>query len=147
MPLRKRGKILLQTHGGEIRWKDIRVREIPAAEANVILAKHGAAGFELDRVDTRLGSPENAVVIAASEDHPPDAPWVLVPEEQLTHITTIPGETHKQLIRADMTYFDCPGGGEVFAVGSITFCGSLPSNDFDNDVSRILDNVLKRFSR
>jgi len=46
-----------------------------------------------------------------------------------------------------MTYFDCPGGGEVFAVGSITFCGSLPSNDFDNDVSRILDNVLKRFSR
>ncbi|HPA89148.1 MAG TPA: N,N-dimethylformamidase large subunit [Quisquiliibacterium sp.] len=108
---------------------------------------HGAAGFELDRVDTRLGSPENAVVIAASEDHPPDAPWVLVPEEQLTHITTIPGETHKQLIRADMTYFDCPGGGEVFAVGSITFCGSLPSNDFDNDVSRILDNVLKRFSR
>ena len=108
---------------------------------------HGAAGFELDRVDKRLGSPENAIVVAASENHPPEAPWVLVPEEQLTHITTIPGETHKQLIRADMTYFDCPGGGEVFSVGSITFCGSLPVNDFDNDISRILDNVLKRFSR
>ena len=72
---------------------------------------------------------------------------MLVPEEQLTHITTIPGETHKQLIRADMTWFDCPGGGEVFSVGSITFCGSLPVNNFDNDISRILDNVLKRFSR
>ena len=108
---------------------------------------HGAAGFELDRVDKRLGSPRNAVVIASSEDHPPEAPWVLVPEEQLTHITTIPGQSHKQLIRADMTYFDCPGGGEVFSVGSITFCGSLPVNHFDNDISRILDNVIKRFSR
>jgi N,N-dimethylformamidase len=108
---------------------------------------HGAAGFELDRVDRRLGSPENAVVVASSENHPPEAPWVLVPEEQLTHITTIPGLPHKALIRADMTWFDCPGGGEVFAVGSITFCGALPVNQFDNDISRILDNVVKRFSR
>ena len=71
---------------------------------------------------------------------------MLVPEEQLTHITTIPGETHKQLIRADMTWFDCPGGGEVFSVGSITFCGALPVDRFENDISRILDNVLARFS-
>ncbi len=106
----------------------------------------GAAGFELDRVDKRLGSPESAIVVAASENHPPDAPWMLVPEEQLTHITTIPGQTHKALIRADMTWFDCPGGGEVFSVGSITFCGSLPVDQFNNDISRILDNVLKRFS-
>jgi N,N-dimethylformamidase len=108
---------------------------------------HGAAGFELDRVDTRLGSPANAVVIARSENHPPEAPWVLVPEEQLTHITTIPGQPHKDLIRADMTWFDVPGGGEVFSVGSITFCGSLPVHGFDNDIARILDNVLRRFSR
>jgi hypothetical protein len=45
-PLRKRGKILLQTHGGEIRWKNPAVREIPAAEANGILAKHASTGFE-----------------------------------------------------------------------------------------------------
>ncbi len=108
---------------------------------------HGAAGFELDRVDKRLGSPAHAVVIARSENHPPEAPWVLVPEEQLTHITTIPGQPHKDLIRADMTWFDLPGGGEVFAVGSITFCGALPVNGFDNGVSRILDNVVRRFSR
>jgi N,N-dimethylformamidase len=108
---------------------------------------HGAAGFELDRVDKRLGSPENAVVLARSENHPPEAPWVLVPEEQLTHITTIPGQPHQALIRADMTWFDCPGGGEVFAVGSITFCGALPVNNGDNDISRILDNVLRRFSQ
>ena len=108
---------------------------------------HGAAGFELDRVDKRLGSPQSAIVVASSENHPPEAPWVLVPEEQLTHITTIPGQSHKALIRADMTWFDVPGGGEVFSVGSITFCGSLPVNGFDNDISRILHNVVTRFSR
>jgi N,N-dimethylformamidase len=35
-----------------------------------------------------------------------------------------------------------PGGGSVFSTGSITFCGSLPWNDFDNDVSRLLLNVM-----
>jgi N,N-dimethylformamidase len=108
---------------------------------------HGAAGFELDRVDRRQGSPESTVVIASSENHPPEAPWVVVPEEQLTHITTITGESHKALIRADMSWFGCPGGGEVFSVGSITFCGALPVNGFDNPVSRLLYNVVRRFSR
>src|SRR5262249_21467270 len=45
-PLPKAGKILLQTHGGEIRWRNLFVREIPAAEANELLRKHDAAGFE-----------------------------------------------------------------------------------------------------
>jgi N,N-dimethylformamidase len=30
-------------------------------------------------------------------------------------------------------------------VGSITFCGSLSYNRYDNNVSRILRNVLDRF--
>ncbi|NDH31150.1 MAG: N,N-dimethylformamidase large subunit, partial [Betaproteobacteria bacterium] len=96
--------------------------------------------------DERLGTPARAVVIASSEKHPADAPWVLVPEEQLTHITTLPGKSHQELIRADMTYFDCPGGGAVFSVGSITFCGSLPSGDFNNPCSRLLLNVVRRFT-
>ena len=44
MPLLKKAPIQLQTHGGEIRWRNIYVREIPAAEANAILRKHGGAG-------------------------------------------------------------------------------------------------------
>ncbi len=46
LPLPKAGKILLQTHGGEIRWRNLFVREIPAAEANEILRKHDVKGFE-----------------------------------------------------------------------------------------------------
>lgn len=36
-PLPARGPIQLQTHGGEIRWREVQVREIPAEEANRIL--------------------------------------------------------------------------------------------------------------
>ena len=45
LPIPAKGPIQLQTHGHEIRWRNIKVREIPADEANAILAKHSAAGF------------------------------------------------------------------------------------------------------
>ena len=42
-----RGPIELQTHGGEIRWRDIFIREIGSDEANQMLASHGEdAGFK-----------------------------------------------------------------------------------------------------
>lgn len=44
-PLIAKGPIQLQTHGGEIRWKNIFVREIPATEANSILASAASDGF------------------------------------------------------------------------------------------------------
>jgi len=45
LPIVARGPIQLQTHGGEIRWQNIFLREIPAAEANKILGSKGAEGF------------------------------------------------------------------------------------------------------
>jgi hypothetical protein len=45
-PLFKKAPILLQTHGGEIRWRNIYIREIPSAEANEMLRKHGGEGFQ-----------------------------------------------------------------------------------------------------
>jgi len=44
-PLFLKGPICLQTHGGEIRWRNIYVREIPAEEANKILASSGGDKF------------------------------------------------------------------------------------------------------
>jgi N,N-dimethylformamidase len=107
------------------------------------LSGGGAAGFELDRADATLGTPEGAVVVASSEGHGPS--FIVVPEELLSHISTVSGEKPARLLRADMTYAELPGGGAVFAVGSITFCGSLSHNRYDNNVSRILRNVLDRF--
>jgi 3-keto-disaccharide hydrolase len=46
MPVPAKGPIELQTHGGEIRWRNIFIREIGADEANHILATHGETGFK-----------------------------------------------------------------------------------------------------
>ncbi len=44
-PLYPQGPIQLQTHGGEIRWRNIFVREIPPEEANQILHERDHEGF------------------------------------------------------------------------------------------------------
>ncbi len=41
-----RGPVELQTHGGEIRWRNIFIREIPSDEANRILAAKAGEGYE-----------------------------------------------------------------------------------------------------
>lgn len=47
LPLLPKGPIQLQTHGSEIRWRNIFVREIPASEANQLLREmSGDKGFE-----------------------------------------------------------------------------------------------------
>jgi hypothetical protein len=46
MPIPAKGPIELQTHGGEIRWRNIFIREIGGDEANRILASHGQDGFQ-----------------------------------------------------------------------------------------------------
>ncbi len=40
-PVPARGPIQLQTHGGEIRWRNLFIREINSPEANAILVSHG----------------------------------------------------------------------------------------------------------
>ena len=55
------------------------------------LSGGGAAGFELDRADFDLGTPENAVILARSED--PPRSFVTVPEELLSHVNTVSGES------------------------------------------------------
>jgi hypothetical protein len=48
--------------------------------------------------------------------------------------------------RADLVYREQPNGGACFSVGSLAWCGALTHRDGDNNVSRITDNVLRRFS-
>lgn len=45
-PVPKIGPIQLQTHGGEIQWRNVYIREIAADEANAYLAKLDGEGFE-----------------------------------------------------------------------------------------------------
>jgi N,N-dimethylformamidase len=107
------------------------------------LSGGGAAGFELDRADTALGTPDGTVILARSED--PPASFFTVPEEVLAGRRTVSGERLEALMRAEIVYFETEGGGAVFSVGSITFCGSLWRNGFEGPVSRLLENVVRRF--
>lgn len=59
-PLVSKGPIMLQTHGGEIRWRNIFVREISAEEAAKLSASKGAAG----------GSSSSASLSAEGETDP-----------------------------------------------------------------------------
>ena len=44
-----------------------------------------------------------------------------------------------------MIYFTTPNKGAVFAAGSIAWSQALPINDGDNNVGRIMRNVLDAF--
>jgi hypothetical protein len=66
-PLFAKGPIQLQTHGGEIRWKNIYLKELSADEANTILAGKNADGFQSlfngENLDGWAGATENYEVV------------------------------------------------------------------------------------
>jgi N,N-dimethylformamidase len=55
--------------------------------------------------------------------------------------------TYDYRIRADMVYFTTAKNGAVFSPASIAFGQALPINNFKNNVSAILKNVLDAFTR
>jgi N,N-dimethylformamidase len=109
---------------------------------NFGLSGGGAAGFEIDQTATDLGTPAYVTVVAYSDDH--DASFVTVPEELLFNRMVGKPRAHSG-IRAHMICGFGPSGGGLFAVGSISFLGSLYCAGYDNDVSQIVENCLRRF--
>ena len=104
----------------------------------------GAAGSELDRADFALGTPPHTLVVASSFGHS-DA-YQHVVEQINTSNGANPGGRQNPLVRADMVFLEYPNGGGVFSTSSIAWCGSLSFNSYTNDVSRITENVLRRFA-
>ncbi len=109
---------------------------------NFGLALGGAAGDELDRIDYSLGSPAHTLILASSSGH---NQFILPVVEDVTEVSAavILGKTGT--VHADMVYFETPNNGAVFSTGSITWCGSLSHNHYNNNVSRITENVLRQF--
>ena len=102
----------------------------------------GASGSEIDTVDPMLGTPAHTLVLASSEGHSNNT--LIVPDEIGFHHVAMDG-VQSPLVRADMTFFETRGGGAVFSVGSIAWGASLPHNGYDNNVSKISANVVRRF--
>jgi len=106
------------------------------------LTQGGAGGFEIDRADPELGTPPHALVLATSEGFSDIYQHVI--EEVLLN-DGMQGGTVNPLVRGDIVFFEGPNGGAVFSVGPISWCSALSHNDYDNDVSRMTNNVLRRF--
>jgi N,N-dimethylformamidase len=102
----------------------------------------GAAGYEIDRYDLLLGTPPHARLLAYSEGHSDNYPHVV--EEIFFNYPHLGGTMDYQ-VRADITYFSTRNGGAVFSTSSISWCGSLSHNGYENNVSRMTANVLRRF--
>lgn len=113
---------------------------------NFGLIGDGAAGLELDRYDLELGTPHRAFLLAHSEGH--NDIFVSVSEESTYHsrgyFSAGTGDNNPKT-RADMVYYKTPNDGAVFSVGSMTFTGSLSHNNYDNNVSQIMRNVVDGF--
>jgi N,N-dimethylformamidase len=108
------------------------------------LVMNGAAGDELDRFDHGLGTPHHALRLATSEGQHSDY-YLVTHEDLLVTISAIHGSDNP-MVRSDIVYFEGPNGGAVFSVGSIGFSGSLSHNDYDNNISRMTENVLREFT-
>ena len=104
---------------------------------------HGAAGYEIDRVDAEAGTPEHTVVLASAEGFT-DAYQTAI--ELTTAIAPwYGGSDQRSGLRADMTITPGPKGGAVFTTGSISYASTLCFNDNRSDTAAILANVIDGF--
>lgn len=106
------------------------------------LAGGGAAGVELDRYDLALGTPPHSMLLASSWGHSDNYPLV---SEEVTYAFPGRGGTQDAQVRGDMVYFTTPRNGAVFSVGSISWSQALPCKGGQNNVGRIMKNVLQAF--
>jgi N,N-dimethylformamidase len=112
-----------------------------------LVLEYGAAGWEVDRFDRSLGTPDHALLLATSVNMPTcpslpcDAYVHVVEEVNIANWGPVPG-----LVKGDIVFFEYPNGGAVFSSSSISWDGSLSYNNYSNNVSRMTENVLHRFA-
>jgi N,N-dimethylformamidase len=102
----------------------------------------GAAGIELDCINPLLGSPPNILRLASSEGH---SPLMMLVNEEFASTRPNLGGDQNERVQADLSFMETPSGGAIFSTGSIAWCGSLPCLGYENNVSRITLNTLRRF--
>ena len=102
----------------------------------------GAAGIEIDRADTALGTPEHALVIATADRL--DDSYILANEEILVNRPTVTGDM-SPLLRCDLVFFETPAGGAVLSTGSVAWAGALGLPHPGNEVASLTGRAVARF--
>ena len=106
----------------------------------------GAAGLEIDRYDLEFGTPHEAFLLARSEGHT----HLMLQVNEEIHFAVrgyYGGGDENPMVRADMIYYKTPNDGALFAPGSLAWCGALSHNKYRNNVSKILENVIRGFMK
>jgi N,N-dimethylformamidase len=126
------------SYSREWAWVFENVGERAIGDQGIVLG--GAAGYEVDGVVERLPVPSSLVRLATANDFESSF--------QLREHLPIPAddEERRKLRRADMTIYRHHGGGLVFSVGSVAWCGALPFAGSRNAVGEITSNVAKHFA-
>lgn len=105
----------------------------------------GAAGFEIDKADTDLGTPPETLVLASATRF---SSAYSAADEDKREAGLEPSARGSNLeIRSDLVLLPTANGGAVFSVGSIAWCGALWARGGDGDTARITRNVIEAFCR
>lgn len=104
---------------------------------------YGAAGDEIDRVDSKQGSPAQTKILATAKGFEKEYQPAIETQTQI-HNRSL--GLDDELIRADLVWIDLPSGGAVFSTGSINWISSLCHNECENSVSAITFNAIKRIT-
>lgn len=103
----------------------------------------GPMGEEVDRVDYVLGTPANAIVVGTSQPFGDEYMQVV---EEINTSAMFSGGSENPFVRGDVTLVYYPNGGAVFSAASMVWSGGFFHNDYDNNMTRITENVLDKFS-
>ena len=115
--------------------------------------KWGAAGYEYDRLEFELGTPGTALLLAStvrfnqSQQSLTDDELYFMQGRDGSSVRSpqVPGKPHR-FSRSDLVYLEYPNGGAVFSAGAICWRAALSAYDYANTVSRVTENVLRRFA-
>ncbi len=105
-------------------------------------AEGGPMGEEVDRVDYSLGTPANAIVVGVSRQFGDEYMRVV---EEVNTSSLFQGGSRNPMVRGDVTIIYYPNGGAVFSTSSMVWSGGFFHNNYQNDMTRITENVLDKF--
>lgn len=127
------------SYQSEFAWIFAGVTADAFGEGGTVLG--GAAGYELDAVLRSGETPANLVRLAVADGF--DESFQVRPD-----LWVADGEAERTALRrSDMTAYRHESGGFVFSVSSVAWIGALPGPDEDNDVGRIMCNLIGKFVR
>lgn len=130
-----------RSYGEDVAWVFEGIADEVVGDFGLIM--NGTSGDEIDRIDYRYGTPRETIVLASSEPH---SEWYVPVPEDVTTVSNRLNGTYNRNVRSDMVLIEREGGGAVFSVGSIIFAGALPVNGGDNNVARLLSNIVRNFT-